>query len=193
MEQQKIKKINIGYLLASIFGPIIVMILVTVLSVALISNSGVGSIIIMIVYLAAILWWAIGIKKVHDKKKEAKLSELDSNGFVRNHTFNSDNSTVAVDVEHGKIAMIFKWNPTQCYVLPANRITKMWVDDGKSIGGTSRVSFLFIVDGVKIRVNTFISNKIWSMKSDNVLEAISKADMMIESLKAAAQAASGAL
>lgn len=189
MEQQKIKKVNAGYLLASILIPIIVVILVTFLAIVLLP-SGPASTISMIVWVAAILWWSIGIKKVHDKKKEAKLAELDAGGFVRNHTFNGDSSTVAVDIEHGKIAILFKWNPAQCYVLPANRITKMWTDDGKTIGGTSRVSFLFVVDGVKIRVNTFISNKIWSMKSDKVLEAISKADMMVEALRAAAQNAS---
>lgn len=189
MEQEKIKKVNVPYLLACIFVPILAIVLASIVSVMLLP-SGAGSIVISIFMLASILWWAIGIKKVHDKKKEEKLKELDSTGFIRNHTFNSDNCTVAVDVEHGKIALTFKWNPTQCYVMPANKITKMWVDDGKTpLGGTSRVSFLFIVDGMKIRVNTFISNKVWSMKSSQVLEAISKADMMVETLKASAQTA----
>lgn len=189
MEQEKIKKVNVLYLLACIFLPIIAIVLASVISVILLP-SGAGSVVIMVFLLAAILWWAIGINKVHDKKKEEKLKELDSQGFVRNHTFNSDSCTVAVDVEHGKIALTFKWNPTQCFVMPANKITKMWVDDGKSpLGGTSRVSFLFIVDGIKIRVNTFISNKVWSMKSSQVLEALSKADMMVETLRASAQTA----
>lgn len=189
MEQEKIKKVNTPYLLACIFLPILAIVLASVLSITLLP-SGAGSIIITLFLFASIIWWSIGIKKVHDKKKEEKLKELDSKGFVRNHTFNSDNCTVAVDVEHGKIALTFKWNPTQCYVMPANKIAKMWVDDGKTpLGGTSRVSFLFIVDGIKVRVNTFISNKTWSMKSNNVLEAISKADMMVETLRMAAQTA----
>lgn len=189
MEQEKIKKVNVPYLLACIFAPILAIVLATVVGVMLLPPN-IASIIIMLLLVAAIFWWAIGVSKVHEKKKEEKLKELDSKGFVRNHTFNSDSCTVAVDVEHGKIALIFKWNPTQCFVMPANKITKMWVDDGKSpLGGTSRVSFLFIVDGIKIRVNTFISNKIWSMKSSQVLEALSKADMMVETLRASAQTA----
>lgn len=189
MEQEKIKKVNVPYLLACIFAPILAIVLATVVGVMLLPPN-IASIIIMLFLVAAIFWWAIGVSKVHEKKKEEKLKELDSKGFVRNHTFNSDSCTVAVDVEHGKIALIFKWNPTQCFVMPANKITKMWVDDGKSpLGGTSRVSFLFIVDGIKIRVNTFISNKIWSMKSSQVLEALSKADMMVETLRASAQTA----
>lgn len=191
METQKIKKVNPLYLLASIFIPIAAIVLASVLAVLLISNSGVGSIIIMIVFFGSIVWWAVGIGKVYEKKRDAKLKELDGQGFTRNQTFNADGCTVAVDVVHGRIAMVFKWNPFQCFVIPANRVSKMWVDDGKGMGGTSRVSFLFIVDDVKVRVNTFTSNKIWSMKSDYVLEALSKADMMIEVLKSAYNAAQG--
>ncbi len=192
METQKIQKVNPLYLLANIFIPILALVLVSVLGVLLIPNSGVASVIIMVVLFASIIWWSIGIGKVYEKKREAKLKELDAKGFTRNHTFNADGCTVAVDAVHGSIAMVFKWNPSQCFVIPANRVGKMWVDDGKSpLGGTSRVSFLFMVDEMKIRVNTFTSNKVWSMKSNYVLEALSKADMMIETLKAAYNAAQG--
>ena len=119
------------------------------------------------------------------------MKELDASGYVRNHTFNADGCTVAVDIAHGKIAMVFKWNPSNCFVVPANRITNVWVDDGKMLGGTRRVSFLFIVDGVKVRVNTFTSNRSWSMKSNYVLEALSKADMMVEYLQAAYRTTQG--
>lgn len=191
METQKIQKVNPLYLLANIFIPIIAIVLGIVL-VAVIPNSGVGTVIIMVVLFASIIWWSIGIGKVYEKKREVKLKELDGKGFVRNHTFNADGCTVAVDAVHGSIAMVFKWNPSQCFVIPANRVGKMWVDDGKTpLGGTSRVSFLFMVDEMKIRVNTFTSNKVWNMKSNYVLEALSKADMMIETLKTAYNAAQG--
>lgn len=51
--------------------------------------------------------------------------------------------------------------------------------------GSSRVSFLFIIDGVQIRVNTFTSNQRWRMDSDYILTGISKADMMVEILNTA--------
>lgn len=191
METQKIQKVNPLYLLANIFIPVIAMVLGIVL-VAVIPNSGVGTVIIMVVLFASIIWWSIGTGKVYEKKREAKLKELDTQGFTRNHTFNADGCTVAVDAVHGKIAMVFKWNPSQCFVISAGRVGKMWVDDGKTpLGGTSRVSFLFMVDEMKIRVNTFTSNKVWGMKSNYVLEALSKADMMIETLKTAYNAAQG--
>ncbi len=184
--EQKIKKVNMTYLLLNIFGPIILAILVFLLAVVLPSElTGIMSTISALVFFGACIWWAIGISKLSDKKKEEKLNELDTTDFVRNNTFYGDGCTVAVDIEGGKIAMIFKWNPTECFVMPASRITRIWVDDGKTIGGTSRVSFLFVIDEVKVRVNTFISNRIWSMKSDNVVEAISKAEMMAEALQKA--------
>lgn len=188
MEPQKIKKTSTPYLLACICIPILAIILITFIGIFFLSSE-MASVLMTLPLLAAILWWALGVKKVYEKKKDEKFKELDATGFNRNHTFNSDNCAVAIDIANGKIAIVFKWNPSQLYVLPANRITKIWVDDGKHIGGTSRVSFLFIVDGIKIRVNTFISNRTWSMKSNNVLEAISKADMMASALNTAAQAA----
>lgn len=75
------------------------------------------------------------------------------------------------------------------FVFPVSRISKAWVDDGRhGIGfmeGSSRVSFLLLVDDVKVRVNTFTSNKRWRMDSKYILTGISKADMMIKVLEAA--------
>lgn len=190
MEQQKIKKVNVAYLLFHLSIPIIVLTLIAVFAgVVLKADISVVAMIIALGFTASALWWAIGWDSIYKKQREKRMKELDNSGFVRNHTFNADGCTVAVDIVHGQIAIVFRWNPKKCYVLPANRITNVWVDDGKMLGGTSRVSFLFIVDGVKIRVNTFTSNKIWSMKSNYVLEALSKADMMIERLQAAYQTA----
>ena len=44
------------------------------------------------------------------------------------------------------------------------------------------VSFFFIVDGIKIRVDTFTSNQRQRMDSDYILTGISKADMMVKML-----------
>lgn len=190
MGQQKMKKISVPYLLLQIFGPLAVMIAAGAVSFSLLSEN-VGSIVFMVAFLAAVLWWSLAPTQIYKKKKEKKMKELDNAGFVRNHTFNADGCTVAVDIVHGKIAMVFKWNPGQCYVLSAGGISKAWVDDGKRLGGTGRVSFLFIIDGVKVRVNTFTSNRVWGMNSSYVVEALSKADTMIEQLKAAYGTAQG--
>lgn len=188
MEQQKIQKVNIVYALLIILIPLAIIIGLLVASVLWIEGDT-GVALWSVGIIGGMLWFIIGPDQIYRKKREKRMKELDASGYVRNHTFNADGCTVAVDVAHGKIAMVFKWNPSNCFVLPANRITNVWVDDGKMMGGTRRVSFLFIVDGVKVRVNTFTSNRSWSMKSNYVLEALSKADMMIERLQAAYQTA----
>ncbi len=191
MEQQQIKKRNVTYMLINILGPFVIFAVCILVSVLVedrnVMSGAIG--VAMVAFFGGILWLVIGTDIIYKKQAKKRLAELDATGFTRNHTFTADGCTVAVDVVQGKIAMIFKWNPFQYSTVPANRVTKMWVDDGKTMGGTSRVSFLFVVDDVKVRVNTFTSNRVWSMKSDYVLEAISKADMMIESLKAAYNAA----
>ena len=190
MEQQKIKKVNWIYAILVLGIPLIIMIGLLAVSIKVIEEEA-GIVLWAVSIIGGILWLIIGPDQIYRKKREKKMQELDASGFVRNHTFNADGCTVAVDVAHGNIAMVFKWNPGKCFVFPATRITNVWVDDGKMMGGTRRVSFLFIVDGVKVRVNTFTSNRTWSMKSNYVLEAISKADMMIECLQAAYRAAQG--
>jgi len=69
------------------------------------------------------------------------------------------------------------------------RVERAWVDDGKSgagiFAGSGRVSFLFTVDGIKVRVNTFTSNQRWRMDSEYILTGISKADMMVKIIEEA--------
>lgn len=190
MEPQKIKKIYMPYLLENIFGPILIAIVFTGLCFWAGMNSVTATVMVVIDF-GCILWWCFGPNELFKNTKGKFLQEIDNSGFVRNHTFNADGCTVAADTVNGKLALIFKWNPKRYYVLPANHITNLWVDDGKMLGGTSRVSFLFIVDGIKVRVNTFTSNKIWSMSSNYVLEGISKADLMVENLRRAYAAANG--
>ena len=185
--EEKLQKINIVYLLLNIFGPVLVMVAAVVLGVIL--PQQVGMIFAMAGFAFAVVWWSFLGRKVYDSTKEKKLAELEAQGFTRNHTFNADGCTVSVDLKKGQIAILFRWNPGKIYVRPANRISKVWVDDGRGgagfLEGSSRVSFLFTVDGMTIRVNTFTSNKRWRMDSDYILTGISKADMMVEALQAA--------
>ncbi len=94
-----------------------------------------------------------------------------------------------IDETDGSVGLIFFWNPFQTYVFPASRIQKAWVDDGRGgkgfLEGSSRVSFLFLVDGIKIRVDTFTSNQRWRMDSDYILTGISKADVVVQALNEA--------
>ena len=190
MRTETIKKMNIPYLLAVIFLPLVIAFAFSALTVWALGID-IGMWIIFALYVACIFWWIWGPSGIYNSSKKKHLAQLDQSSFVRNHTFNGDGCTVAADLVHGWIALIFKWNPGKYVILPANRITNLWVDDGKMLGGSSRVSFLFIIDGVKVRVNTFTSNKIWSMKSNYIREGLSKAETMVENLRRAYAAANG--
>ena len=185
--QKKMQKVNVIYFVLNIFGPVLVMVLAVALGVLLPEQF--TMIFAAVGFILPVLWWSFLGRKVYEKTKEKKLTELDGQGFTRNRTFDADGCTVVVDLNKGQVAILFRWNPGKVYVRPAAQITKVGVDDGRGgagfLEGSSRVSFLFTVDGMTIRVNTFTSNKRWRMDSDYILNGISKADVMVEALKAA--------
>lgn len=189
MENEEIKKINVIYLFSYIVIPILVCALCYILSALFFPKGNMAVILLMGPTIISIVWWIFGGKIIFKQKQKKMEAELEQNGFNRSQTFYADGSTVVVDTENGKIAILFFWNPFQSYILPANHITKAWVDDGKGgagfMEGSSRVSFLFNIDSVKIRVNTFTSNQRWRMDSDYILTGISKADMMVEVIEKA--------
>lgn len=183
----KIQKVNIFYLLLNAIGPVVVMVLMVALGLALPEQAGV--ILSIIGFGLAMLWWCYLGRKVYDMQKDKQIKALKAQGFTPNHTFNADGCTVIVDLNQGQVALMFRWNPGKVYLRPASALTGLRVDDGRGgagfMEGSSRVSFLFQVEGTKIRVNTFTSNKRWRMDSDYILTGISKADVMVEALTAA--------
>ena len=189
----KIQKVNLIYLVGcNMVAPTSVMVLSVVLGVIL--PEQLGLILAMVGFVLAVCWWALLGRKIYDGGKKKKLAQLEESGFVPNHTFNGDGCTVVVDLVHGQVALLFRWNPAKVYVRPASALSGVRVDDGRGgvsiLEGSSRVSFLFTVEGVTVRVNTFTSNRRWRMDSDYILTGISKADMMAETLiGAGAQAA----
>lgn len=190
MESQKVKKINLLYLLGYILVPIAVIVLCGWLGYIFCPDGGpMAPVLFMGPTFVSAIWWIFGGSMIYKNKKKAMEKDLDAKGFVRNQTFNGKTCTLIVDEINGQIALIFFWNPFESFILPASRISKTWVDDGAHgkgfMEGSSQVSFLFIVDGVKIRIYTFTSNKRWRMDSDYILTGISKADMMVKVLEAA--------
>ncbi len=189
---EKIKKINVLYLLGYIFGPILSSALCFWLSFMFFPQGTMAVILIMGPSFLSVAWWILAgriIFKRTRKKLEARLNE---ENFKSSQTFYGRGATVYVDEKKGNMGLVFFWNPKETYIIPASRVERAWVDDGKSgagfMAGSSRVSFLFIVDGVKIRVDTFTSNQRWRMDSDHILTGISKADMMVEVIEKAKKA-----
>ena len=184
---EKLHKINFLYLLLNIVAPVVFMIGMTVLGLALPQQIGVFFSIVG--FGGAMLWWCFLGHKFYEKTRSAQIRKLEEGGFVPNHTFNADGCTLIVDLVNAQVALIFRWNPGKAYVRPASALSNVRVDDGRGgagfLEGSSRVSFLFTVDGMNIRVNTFTSNKRWRMDSDYILTGISKADTMVDALTAA--------
>ena len=190
MENEKIKKINTLYLLGYIFVPIIITALCFWISYLYFPKGNMAVILLMGPSVLSIIWWILGGKLIYKNKMRAFERKLDADGFNRNHTFYGRGATVIVDIKNGKIGLIFFWNPFKTYIVDAKRITNSWVDNGKSgsgfMEGSSRVSFLFTIDKIRIRVDTFTSNQRFRMDSDYILTGISKADMIVKVLDEAA-------
>lgn len=186
---EKIKKVNVPYLLLYILVPLAVIVICGFLYAKFFPAGTMAPILSMAPTLIAAVWWVGGGRFIFKRQQKKMIAELKQEGFVVGYTFDAKNNYISVDTQHGEIALLFFWNPFQHAVLPASRITKVWVDDGASgsgiMRGSSRVSFLFTLDGVTIRVNTFTSNKRWNMDSNYILTGISKADMMANVLEQA--------
>lgn len=189
MNDKKIKKINWLYLIGYIFGPMLICALCFGLSAAFFPKGSMAVILIMGPSLLSVIWWIIGGKIIFNQKKKKFAKELDADGFVRNQTFSGKGTEVIVDAKNGKIALLFFWNPFASYVVSAKRVEKAWVDDGRSgsgiLEGSSCVSFIFTIDGIKIKVYTFTSNQRWKMNSNYILTGVSKADMMVKVIEEA--------
>ncbi len=141
----------------------------------------------VVVLILAILWWELGVWAIYRACLGGLERDLARKGFRCTQIFTGRSCAVLVDEDAGRLALLFKWNPFRPYVFSAKRIQKVWVEEGQRgrgvMQGTRRVSFLFTVDGSKVRVNTFSSNRRWKMDGDNVLTAISMADMMADILE----------
>lgn len=190
----KIQKVNFFYFLScNIIAPVSVLVLSVVLGVTL--PEQLGLILAILGFGLAVCWWSFLGRKVYEGQKKKQLARLEEGGFVLNQTFNADGCTVVVDLVHHQVALLFRWNPAKVYVRPAAALSDVRVDDGRGgvgfLEGSNRVSFLFTVEGINIRVNTFTSNRRWQMDSDYILTGISKADLMAESLIGAGARAAG--
>lgn len=187
--EEKIKKINVAYLLGYIFFPILICSICFLMSYLFFPKGNGAVILIMVPSFLAILWWVIGGTQIFKFQTKKFEKQLDDKKFNRSQTFYGKGKVVILDLQKGQIGLVFFWNPFKTYILPASHIEKAWVDDGRGgagfLEGSSRVSFLFIVDGIRIRVDTFTSNQRFRMDSDYILTGISKADMMVKMIEEA--------
>lgn len=91
----------------------------------------------------------------------------------------------------GRLGVLWRGNPTEIQLADPSALTDIRTNDGKILGGTSLVRCQFRLSGKRYSISTLriYGGKQYSMKSDCVLEAISKADKICELLNAAKAAA----
>lgn len=188
--EEKVQKTNILYLLGYILVPAAIAAASIGLGALCFPKGGAGAVItFMVIPLIAVVWWIFAGSLIFKQKTKEFEKEFSAKGYKRNHTFYGRGKTVVLDIEQGIVGLVFFWNPFQTYILPASRVEKAWVDDGKMgagfMEGSSRVSFLFIIDGIKVRVDTFTSNQRFRMDDKHILTGISKADMMVKNIEEA--------
>lgn len=188
---QKIQKTNFLYLLGYIFVPIIVCALGYTLCYLCFRDGGTGAVITtMVPTILAIVWWCFGGSFIFKQKTKELEKRFADEGYRRNQTFYGRGKTVTLDVEKGMMGVVFFWNPFETFILPASRISRAWVDDGKMgagfMEGSSRVGFLFTIDqSIDVRVDTFTSNQRFRMDDKHILTGISKADLMVKNIEEA--------
>lgn len=188
----KVQKINYAYLLGYIFVPLVIATAGFAIGYLFFRDGGTGAVVcFMALPMLAVFWWIFAGRNIYRLSKKRMVKQLEKAGIDCRQIFYSNNSVVSLDMKQGKIGMIFFWNPFTVQVVPTSRVTRAWTDDGASgagiTRGTARVSFLFEIDGVRVRVNTFISNQRWKLNDQRVLEGISKADMWVQVLDQARQ------
>ena len=88
-----------------------------------------------------------------------------------------------IDESAGRIAYVSYQNPYEFQMVSAKDITNIKSSYIKGpLGGTRYVYFEFYYNNKKVRIPTFTSRNIYSLKSQEVLEGISKADAFCDIL-----------
>lgn len=186
------KKIDVKYV-GTLSAAAILLAAATSVIIDLFSGHNMSKLIIMLILFTMVSFFVVFslaakvIFKKQIKKHEKKFSLI---GFQTTSQFRSNVFYFYVAKEQGEIAVISRWNPFEMQVMSANKVKKAYVDDGKSFtGGTRRVRFCVDIDNYTIKVVTFISRQTYSLKSKEVLTALSKADLQVENIQYAQSAA----
>lgn len=105
------------------------------------------------------------------------MKKLNATDFSAAGTFYAGTATLKIDVVHGRIAYVSTLNPSALQVISAAQLENISSDYMKGpFGGTNYVYFQFYYNSKKMRIPTFTSRQVYSMNSEAVMTAISKAD-----------------
>lgn len=133
-----------------------------------------------------VIWY---VPRLMSRYMEKKGAELEAD-FEHHFQFVAHNAIFYIDTG-GRLGVLWRGNPFAIQLADLRGLTDIRTNDGKMLGGTSLVRCQFKLDGKRHSISAFrlYGGKRYSMKSDLVLEAISKADKIGEMLNAAKDAA----
>lgn len=108
MIEEKIKKINMVYLLSYIFGPIILCAISVLIGYTFFKDGGTGAVIFFMgPFVIAFLWWTFAGTFLFKRKIKEFETELDNLGVSRNQTFYGKGKLVILDLETGQMGLVF--------------------------------------------------------------------------------------
>ena len=188
------KKYDIKFILIEIFSIIAASVLIGFLisfltqdDIETVLNMGVFFVILLLCFFTLGLFFfgnnLIGM--IAKKTMEKKSEEINMNHFS---SFKAEaqftvGSLLRIDAETGRIAYVSYQNPFECQVVSAKDITDIKSDYIKGpFGGTRYVYFEFYYNNKRVRIPTFTSRNMYSLKSREVLEGISKGDTFCDIL-----------
>lgn len=144
--------------------------------------------------IVGVIVWAISLSwGGSDKKSKATFEKgLKDHNFDNCVTFKANDSFLAIDQSTGRIGYVSNSNSKAFQIAEAKDITDIKSDHMPApMGGTSGVYFSFKYNGKKTKLYTFLTNSNYSMKSSEVMEAVSKADYYADLLHKAVEISKG--
>ena len=187
------KKIDVKFLLVQALIVLVLSVVVGIgVAIALggVNDIGVG------IRLAPVFFFIVGflylafsntftgiIAKKTMKVNAEKENFENSSTFITDGTFTMG-AIVKIDEATGRVGYVSYQNPYEFQLVHAKDLTKIESSYKKApLGGTSYVYFEFYYNNKRVRIPTFTASNVYSLKSKEVLEGISKADAFCDLLK----------
>lgn len=139
-------------------------------------------------FFVALIYGVLGNMFTGPIAKKTMEKNAKKENFEKCSTFVTDGSftigaIVKIDETTGRVAYVSYWNPYEFQMVQAKELTKIKSSYKKApLGGTSYVYFEFYCKNKRVRIPTFTASNVYSLKSQVVLEGISKADAFCDLL-----------
>lgn len=180
------KRVDVAYVVKWVVGFLVIAIAVLAVIIFFVFemiNMNLLLLIVAISFALAIVIIPAVMGNIMKKSAIALEKEFPSQGFIYQQKYVSNNAVFYIDID-GRLGVVWKYNPTQFFLVDVSKITDIRTNNGKQLRGTSLVSCQFKLDGRKFKIYTLrVSNGQLAMTDEKVIKAISKADRLGEVLE----------